>query len=174
MLAYISLRFVLGKIINQVIFATPFLLRTREQSCPLVAVSLPTASRRRPKGTGPRPSTLHEYNLRHPPPSNIPFHNNLVSVMPGNESATLEALCTSIQALSDQMTGLSRDFKALKPLIPTVNELVKLPTAMKSLAGSVKDAEQQTAALNLAVAKLEGSSSNRTAKSGGKMTKAAA
>lgn len=64
------------------------------------------------------------------------------------------------------MIGITRDFKALKLLIPAVNELVKLPAAMRSLAGTVKDAEQQTAALNLAVAKLEGSASSKTTKSG--------
>jgi len=82
-----------------------------------------------------------------------------------------ESLNKSIQKLSDQMTSLSKDFKALKPLIPAVNELVKLPAAMKSLAGSVKDAEQQTAALNLAVSKLEGSGSSKIAKHSGKEKK---
>lgn len=48
------------------------------------------------------------------------------------------------------------------------------PPEMKSLAGSVKDAEQQTAALNLAVAKLEGSGSSKTTKLGGKTKKVTA
>jgi len=91
--------------------------------------------------------------------------------MPGDDVDAAESLNKSIQKLSDQMTSLSKDFKALKPLIPAVNELVKLPAAMKSLAGSVKDAEQQTAALNLAVSKLEGSGSSKIAKHSGKEKK---
>jgi len=91
--------------------------------------------------------------------------------MPGDDGDAAESLNKSIQKLSDQMTSLSKDFKALKPLIPAVNELVKLPAAMKSLAGSVKDAEQQTAALNLAVSKLEGSGSSKIAKHSGKENK---
>nr|CAB3468063.1 unnamed protein product [Digitaria exilis] len=147
------------------------LIKSKEQSCPWVAAPPPTASRRRPKGPGPRPTTSHEYNLRVLPPSNVPVHNNLVSDTLGNESAAMEALTTSIQTLSDQMAGFAKDFNALKPLVPAVNELVKLPSAKKTLAGSVKDAEQQTAALNLALARLESASSSKTSKQGGHQKK---